>query len=512
MSDTIAHQLATRVARAPDTVLLGGKFGSLSGAAFNAQVQACAAGLLRSGARPGDHVAIWLPKQVETVVAIYAAAVAGLVFVPINPALKPGQVRHILSDSQARLLVTAQARLDTLDRQGLPPVVILVDGDGQEFPRFDSMLAGDAPGALPAPDQLAALLYTSGSTGLAKGVMLSHRNIALSARSVQQYLALTPADRVLSVLPLSFDYGLNQLTSTIAAGGSVFLLDHLFPQDVVQALVRHQISGLAAVPPLWTQLAALDLEPVARDLRYITNSGGRLPEPVVRKLAAQLPQTRIFLMYGLTEAFRSTFLPPDQVLSKPASVGKPIPFANIEVVRPDGSRTDPGEVGELVHAGPLVAQGYWRDAERTAVRFRTAPACFAPDLIGTPAVWSGDQCVRDADGDLYFIGRDDEMIKTSGYRVSPTEVEEAVYATGLADEAVAFSLPSAELGQVVGLVARPLGDATAASILKALKQSVAGYMVPQYIALTDGLPRSANGKIDRAGVVADARSTWEAQK
>jgi acyl-CoA synthetase (AMP-forming)/AMP-acid ligase II len=257
---------------------------------------------------------------------------------------------------------------------------------------------------------------------------------------------------------------------------------------------------------LWIQLAALDLSTLAPQLRYITNTGGRMPETVLRKLHAMLPATKIFLMYGLTEAFRSTYLPPEKSQLKPASVGQAIPFAELRVVRPDGSETDALEIGELVHAGPLVAQGYWQDEERTTLRFRPAPKCFSETYVGTSSVWSGDQFMRDADGDLFFVGRDDEMIKTSGYRVSPSEIEEAVYATGISDEAVAFGIDDEKLGQTIGLIVkRSAKGATADDLIKSLKQNVVHYMIPKSVEFHDELPRSPNGKIDRAALITQAR-------
>jgi acyl-CoA ligase (AMP-forming) (exosortase A-associated) len=490
-----------------DCPALGGKFETISYAELLKKVEAFAAGIIERDACVGDRVAVWLPKQLETIVSIYGCAAAGLIFVPINPALKPAQVVHILKDSGARMLITSQARLASLPDWKFKDNSILVDAPAQNINNFSFLLTLSNK-KLPKlkADSLAALLYTSGSTGLPKGVMLSHANIALGALSISHYLELTPKDRILSVMPLSFDYGLNQITSSFAAGASAYLLDHLFPQDVITAVKQHKITGLGVVPPLWIQLAALDLSTLATQLRYITNTGGRMPETVLRKLHTMLPTTKIFLMYGLTEAFRSTFLPPEKSLNKPASVGRAIPFAEVRVVRPDGSETDTLEIGELVHAGPLVAQGYWQDSERTALRFRPAPKCFSEVYVGTSSVWSGDQFIRDVDGDLFFVGRDDEMIKTSGYRVSPSEIEEAVYATGLSDEAVAFGIDDEKLGQIIGLIVkRPAIAATTGDLIKQLKQSVVNYMVPKSIEFRDELPRSPNGKIDRAMLVAEAR-------
>jgi acyl-CoA ligase (AMP-forming) (exosortase A-associated) len=276
---------------------------------------------------------------------------------------------------------------------------------------------------------MAAILYTSGSTGKPKGVVLSHRNMVTGAKSVASYLENRTSDRILAVLPFSFDYGFSQLSTSFVAGACCVLMDYLLPRDVLRAVERKSITGLAAVPPLWVQLAAL-LWPasVRKHLRYITNSGGAMPGATLAALRAALPDTKVFLMYGLTEAFRSTYLSPDQVERRPDSIGKAIPNAEILVVREDGSRCAPGEPGELVHRGSLVSLGYWNDRQKTAERFRPAPGQ-DPGLVLTElAVWSGDTVRTDEEGYIYFIGRRDEMIKTSGYRVSP-RVEEIVYAT-----------------------------------------------------------------------------------
>jgi acyl-CoA synthetase (AMP-forming)/AMP-acid ligase II len=307
---------------------------------------------------------------------------------------------------------------------------------------------------------------------------------------------------VLAVLPLSFDYGQNQLFSAWKAGAAVAPLDYLLPGEVVKAIVRNRITTLAGVPPLWVQLIEASWPEEARSsLRRITNSGGALTKRLIVRLHAVLPNADIYPMYGLTEAFRSTYLHPSRVMERPDSMGTAIPHAEILVLRPDGTITDDGEPGELVHCGPLVAHGYWQDPERTAQRFRPAPA---HSRYGGMAVWSGDTVVRDAEGLLSFVGRDDAMIKSAGNRISPTEVEEAAEATALVAEAVAFGLPDAALGQAVVLVVRPaVGqtvDGLADAVTRALKAELPGFMQPRHIVIWQDLPRNANGKLDRVAI------------
>jgi acyl-CoA ligase (AMP-forming) (exosortase A-associated) len=317
------------------------------------------------------------------------------------------------------------------------------------------------------------------------------------AHSVASYLELAPEDRVLSVLPLSFDYGLSQLTTAFLAGATVVLMNYLFPRDIVKAVQEERITGLAAVPPLWIQLAALPW-PDGCALRYLTNSGGAMPRATVDALRRVLPGAQLFLMYGLTEAFRSTYLPPSELARRPDSIGRAIPNAQVMVVRPDGTPCAPNEPGELVHRGALVSLGYWNDPAKTAERFRPAPGHDPALPLTEMAVWSGDTVRMDEEGYLYFIGRSDDMIKVSGYRVSPTEVEEAVHATGLALEAAAFGVPHPVLGQAIVLLAVPGAGVSGADLLRQCQRRLPAWMVPAHVALHEGqLPRNPNGKIDR---------------
>jgi acyl-CoA ligase (AMP-forming) (exosortase A-associated) len=345
---------------------------------------------------------------------------------------------------------------------------------------------------------MAAILYTSGSTGRPKGVVLSHRNMLAGAHSVTSYLGNHPDDRLLAVLPLSFDAGFSQLTTAFVAGAAVELLEYLLPQDVLRAASRARATGITAVPPLWIQLARLAWpEPVRESLRYIANTGGHMPRTTLDMLRNALPTTQVFLMYGLTEAFRATYLPPDELDRRPDSIGKAIPNVDVMVVREDGSPCAAGEPGELVQRGALVALGYWNDPERTAERFRPAPG--QPAGIARPeiAVWSGDTVRMDEEGYLYFVGRKDDMIKTSGYRVSPTEIEEVVYAGGLVAEAAALGIPHPVLGQAVVVVVKPGQGFDVRQLLDRCRRTLPSFMWPLEIVLRDHLPRNPNGKIDR---------------
>lgn len=465
---------------------------------LRSRVAQMAAWLVDQIPEPGARVATWAAKGELTCLMPLAAARAGLVHVPINPLLKHAQVNHILADSGAKLLVGTKARLATLGEGDVPAdCAVMEEGEALEDA---SRHGGELPASAHDPDELAAILYTSGSTGRPKGVMLSHANMWLGAVSVANYLRMEADDVTLAVLPLSFDYGQNQLLSTWRAGGCVVPLDYLLPRDVVKACARHAITTLAAVPPLWVQLTELDWpEEASKPLRRLTNSGGALTEDLVHDLRRIFPQAMLFPMYGLTEAFRSTYLDPELVDSHPTSMGKAIPFAEILVIDDDGAVADPGEEGELVHCGPLVAHGYWQDAERTAERFKPAPA---GSHYGGTAVWSGDRVKRDEAGLLYFVGRRDAMIKSAGNRISPQELEDAARATGLVAEAVALGVPDPRLGHAVHLVVRPATGAEdhETALPKALAKELPNFMHPKVIHWREKMPTNPNGKLDRTAI------------
>jgi len=479
---------------APDVDALFERDRTATFADLEALVGAFAARLIAEGLQPGDRVAVYAPKSIAIVAALFGVWRAGGVAVPVNPVLRAGQVAHILADSGTKLLLTQPARATALAEAGTLGVARALDLDVLGLGPLDGAAATNPR----APDDLAALLYTSGSTGRPKGVMLSHANLWLAAESVAIYLDLAADDRALAVLPLSFDAGLSVVTSALYAGGSAALLDYLVPRDVVRAVERHRATTLSGVPPLFVQLIEAEWPDAARaSLRRITVTGGRMPVRVTERLRALVPDAKLHLMYGLTEAFRSLSLDPALVDAHPQSVGRAIPHARVAIRRADGSEAADDEPGELVHGGPLVAMGYWGDAEATARRFRPAP-----DGDGL-AVWSGDTLRRDANGLHYFVGRDDEMIKTSGLRVSPTDVEEAAHATGAVGEAAAFGVADERLGQAILLIAVGQGEDAAERLTRGLAQALPPYMRPGRVEWREALPRSPNGKIDRAALRAE---------
>ncbi len=527
---SLVHQLIQNQASIrPDNNALRVKDETLSYQQLWQSVQMAAAGLQQLGVKRGDRIATYLPKNFEAVISLFAASACGAVFVPINPLLKPAQVKHIAGDCDLSCLITTSDRAgliaEALSETSAKLRVIVVDQNKTpiDYPQTyswselcSSTSSFNTLNAITDED-VAAILYTSGSTGKPKGVVLSHRNLLSGAESVASYLENTADDRLLAVLPFSFDYGLSQLTTTFFSGACVVLMEYLLPRDVIRAVERYEITGLAAVPPLWTQLANLDWPAAAQSsLRYITNSGGAVGAGLSDKLHHALPQTAIYLMYGLTEAFRSTYLPPEQLAIRPTSIGKAIPNAEVVVVRPDGSLCDDNEAGELVHRGPLVALGYWNAPEKTAERFKPFPCTQHPQLpFADIAVWSGDKVYRDREGYLYFVSREDEMIKTSGYRISPSEVEEVLLQSDWLGEAIAVGIPHPSLGQAVLAIVStaiapseesdqesdaPTKNELELNIKRHCQKGLPNYMVPSSIIILETLPKNPNGKIDRASL------------
>jgi acyl-CoA ligase (AMP-forming) (exosortase A-associated) len=514
----LLHELPLgAAARAPHDPAVTFSDASLSYAELAARILAFSGALRELGVQRGERIGIYLEKRFEAVIASFGATAAGAAFVPLNPLLKPEQVGYILRDCNVRLLVTSSQRLSTLPEvldacDDLKHVVLVDAFSSHDRARsyvthqwMDLCTAAERLGHPVIDSDIAAILYTSGSTGRPKGVVLSHRNMVCGAKSVASYLENVSGDVLLAALPLSFDAGFSQLTTGFWAGARVVLLNYLLPRDVLNALVRERVTGLTAVPPLYIQLSQLSWpESVTDHLRYFANTGGRMPLETLNRLRAVLPKTKPFLMYGLTEAFRATYLPPEEADRRPDSIGKAIPNAEILVLREDGSACMPNEPGELVQRGALVAMGYWNDAEKTAERFKPLPYGIGGRAEGLMlpeiGVFSGDTVRQDEEGFLYFVGRRDEMIKTSGYRVSPTEVEEILYATGLIGECVAFGVPHSVLGQEICVIATPPEGAKldVATLLTECRARMPGYMVPSRVESRTGpLPRNPNGKIDR---------------
>ncbi len=490
---------------------------------LEARVDALTRALLEDGLARGERVAIWLERCVEAVVVMLAVARAGGVFVNVSPVLKSGQVRHILTDSGARRLVAdpllmARAELSPMK------VVYLTGSELMALPcagRVSLLDRESTPvtcnSATPTHREaietdLATILYTSGSTGLPKGIMFSHRNLVAGAEIVATYLQNDEDDVVMAVLPFSFDYGLSQVTTMLRVGGTVVMQRSLMPGDILATLRTVKVTGLAMVPPLWPVILqnrrSLIDEPLSH-LRYVTNSGGTVAPAHLDELRALLPNVSVYLMYGLTEAFRSTYLPPEAVDRGSSCIGQPIPGTDIFVLNEKGEEVGFGEIGELVHRGPTVAMGYWGDPVRTSAAYRPNPF-LAPEIVSREnVVFSGDLVRRGEDGFLYFAGRRDAQMKTHGYRVSPEEVEVLLTSITGVREAVVFPEPDDTIGQrIIAVISFWAGESlTGDEVKAAVRAKAPHYLVPSRVHMIEAMPRGGTGKIDRERL----RRTFEKQ-
>lgn len=474
-------------------------------------------GLIDVGVRKGDRVCFFLEKRFEKVVSIFGISISGAVFVPIRRLLRPSQAVYIIKHCEASVLITTVSRAKSLfshaERISSLKAIILLDGvdDEDQHPtlrimswqRMMEVYPASTPTTALAEKDIAAILYTSGSTGNPKGVVLSHLNIVAGAKKVSQYLNLGDKDRILAILSFGFDYGLNQLTTAFLQGAQIVLLDYLFPKDILKAVDRHRVTGLAAVAATWIQLLQIPWKGDGMgELRYITNSGGSIPPSFVLELKERLPHTDVYLMYGLTEAFRSTYLDPTLVGRYPDSIGRAIPGEEVFVVDQENRPVEIGQVGELVHRGVLVSQGYWADPVSTRKVLRPNPFQDPRIPVEDPVVYSGDYVRMDEQGLLYFVGRKDEMIKCAGNRISPTEVEEMLHEAGLIADAVCFGVPHEVYGQKVFVVVSPLPGRSVCEVtlMKYCHENMPPYMVPAGIEILESLPRNSNGKLDRSAV------------
>src|SRR6266849_203685 len=477
------------------------------------QTAGLAHGLRRAGLQRGERVAIYLEASVAQVLSIFSVSEAGGALVPINALLHPEQVAYIARDCEIRGLVTTPAKLRQLV-EVLPQMpslrFIILTGEGEfpevslpclQFEELTQLPPFQTSNERTIDKDLAAILYTSGSTGKPKGVMLSHANVVAGSRIVSTYLEITDRDRILAVLPFSFDAGMNQLMTAFEKGGTLVLFNFTFAREIVQTLLKERITGLAGVPTVWSLLAqpnsTLQEQPLP-DLRSITNTGGAMPQAVLKVLRAALPTTKIFLMYGLTEAFRSTYLPPEELDRRPTSMGKAIPDTEILVLNEQSKLCQAGKVGELVHRGPTVSLGYWNRPEDTARALRSNPL-LPPEMGDSEKVcYSGDLVKMDEEGFLYFVGRRDTMIKSSGFRFSPTEIEEVLFQTGKVRGAAAIGIPDDVLGQVVKVfvVAKDGIPLEPEELLSICAEKMPRYMVPKFLEVLDELPKTSSGKVD----------------
>jgi amino acid adenylation domain-containing protein len=455
-----------------------------------ARAAGVAQALRETGVGAGDRVAIFLHRSADAAAAFFGAAACGAVSVNVNETLRPRQVEHILTHCDARVLLSSADMLANQPRA--------IETTARVLDIADLPIEGQLEPVSRVGADLVQIIYTSGSTGLPKGVTLTHANLRSGIAAVTTYVRITQDDRIASLLPFSFDYGFNQLLCAVATGAAIVIERSPVAQDIAEALTRARVTVLPCVPPLWLQLLGA---PAFRDapiatLRAMTNTGGRIPVDGVRRLRAAQPQAELFLMYGLTEAFRATYLPPQLVDAHPDSIGRSIPGGEILVLRDDLTPCDPGEVGELVQRGPTVSAGYWNDPGATERVFRPNP--LRP--VGTPdserVVFSGDLVRRDEEGLLYYVGRRDRLLKSSGFRVSPDEIADVVYASGEVLEVVVGSEATTDRGDLIVAYVVLAEHGSVERLRRFCRVELPRYLQPARFDVRSDLPRTTSGKFD----------------
>ena len=493
-SSNIASMLWDAAARAGERPAVIERAGITDYTSLCARAAGVHATLRALGIRPNDRVGILLDRGAEAIAAYFGVIAAGAVAVIVNEKLRPRQIEHMLDHAGVTLLISS-AELLARQPRALEIRASIAD--------VGTMPAADEPGSEPAPlprtgADFAQIIYTSGSTGLPKGVVVTNDNLWSGIRTVATYLGITGDDRIASLLPLNSVYGMNQLLCSVLSAASLVVEVSPLPHEIDTTLRAREVTVLAAVPPLWLQLLGVPRfghEPIP-SLRVLQNAGGRLPTSAVRQLRAAQPHALLFLMYGLTEALRSTYLPPDEVDQRPGSMGKAIPGAEILLLREDLTPCDTDEVGEVVQRGPTVTAGYWGDAEGTARVFRPNPLrpAGAPDT--ERVVFSGDLARRDAEGFLYYVGRRDRMIKTLGHRVGPDEIVEVLHASGEIVEALVDAEEDDERGARIVAYVVLVTDGSVERLKAFCRRELPRHMQPSRIETRTALARTASGKHD----------------
>ncbi|MFL5818869.1 MAG: class I adenylate-forming enzyme family protein [Conexibacter sp.] len=509
---TLHEDLRRAAATAPGEEALVAGERRVTFAELDAAASALAARLHARGIARGDRVAVLLPNGVEAAVAIYGTLRAGAAFVPLNPTIKADKLAYVLRDCEAVAVIAddALAPLAHEARKHAPGVrdLLLVGQPATEHPvprSQDETRAGRyAAGGPPISVDLAAIVYTSGSTGRPKGVTLTHANMAFAAGSIVEYLGMRARDRVLCVVPLSFDYGLYQLLMCVRTRATLILeRGFAFPGRVLELLVREQITGLPGVPTIFQMLTSAGAGAVAHDLpelRFLTNTAAALPPATIDALRAAFPQAQLYSMYGLTECKRVSYLPPEQIDFRPESVGIPIPGTEAWIEDGAGARLPPGEVGELVVRGAHVMQGYWNDPAATAERLRPGRWPWERTLA------TGDLFRQDDEGFLYFVGRRDDILKSRGEKVAPREVEAVLHQADGVRTAAVVGAPDRMLGQAIVAYVVPHDGArlTPVGLRRHCAAHLEDYMVPARVELRDELPTTPNGKVDRRRLAEEA--------
>jgi long-chain acyl-CoA synthetase len=503
--------LEASVLRFPDKVALVCGKERLTYSEIDRRANRLAHALQDAGVCRGDRVVVFLPNSLEAVVSIFAILKAGAIFVVLNATTKTDKLIYILNNCRASAIVTSPAKADPdvwLATPHLRSVLMRsadqarsapIHASGKTLVDLGSVQQREEWSSPPAKScidiDLAALIYTSGSTGRPKGVMVTHLNVVSAATSITTYLENTSDDVVVNFLPLAFDYGLYQLLMMFKVGGTLVLHDSFaFPAVILESIAREAVTGLPIVPTVSAMLLQMDLTKYSfPKLRYITNTAAALPVEHILRLRSLFPQVSLYSMYGLTECKRVSYLPPDQLDVRPASVGRGMPNEEVYIVDENGDRVGPGVAGELVIRGANVMKGYWELPEETDRCLRPGP------LPGERVLYSGDLFRADDEGFLYFIGRKDDIIKTRGEKVSPREVEDIIYQLDGVAEAAVIGIPDPVFGSAIKaiLTVRPGAQLTARDVLRHCSTRLEDFMMPKIVEFHDSLPKTESGKISK---------------
>ena len=466
--------------------------------------------LVNNGIEKGDRIAIFMNNSWQCVVSIYGITLSGGVFLVINPQTKANKLNYILNDSGAKMVISESFLINELSTalEGLKDIhQVIISGDNQQnkiiasrYKNFNEIfIDSNPPVVLPRiiPNDLAALIYTSGSTGFPKGVMMTHQSMVFTSWSLIEYLRLTEDERIMLVLPLAFDYGLYQLIMSITIGGTLIIEQSFnFPPTIFRQIELLKPTVFPGVPSIYAMMIATHKKTgITFDcIQKITNTAAALPEEFVADLKKVFPNALIFKMYGLTECKRVCYLEPELVDLKPNSVGKAIPGTEVFLLTPEGKPVSSGEAGILHIRGPHVMAGYWNNEELSREMLE-------PGLIpGERILCAHDLFKMDKEGFLYFLGRNDDIIKTRGEKVSPVEVENAIYKIEGIKEVAVLGIPEVILGESI-IAFITTYDQIAINDKKIQQECMANlepFMVPQKVIFLTEMPKSSNGKIDKS--------------
>lgn len=453
------------------------------------------------GLPKGTRIGLYANKSVSQVVAILAILSTDHILVPMTRLLKPEQVHYIIEDCDIQCIVTDRMKLESIEEIDFSGHILSFDSTGSKVPSFEEIFRYyNRPYScnINGHDN-AVITYSFGLTGTPKGIVISHRNLIDSARVVSQYLGLTEDDVISGLLIFNLDYGLNQIFNAILNKSTLALHRFILPDDFFDHIVNDQVTVLPLMPVNISQMFDEDLsgnpKPDRFDhLRIITSSGGNVNERMVSNCANTFRNAQFFSMHGLTEAFRSTYLDPRQIKIRPDSIGKAIPDVELYVINEEGDECGPREVGELIHRGGYIYRGFWNAQKENSERFKSVQILknvinLEGQLTDELVVASGDYVYQDEEGYLYFVDRRDDMIKTSGFRVSPFEVESVVKKhLPQIDQCAVFGVENPQIEEEIVMVYSASSEMSEKEITFELKKHVASYMLPSRIVYRRSLP------------------------